>query len=139
MAKRSRPKEHRRRLSSGKKITINKGRKKHSTSKKVKSYLKVLNKKETNYGAFFHGTSEESLSQMALTGGLQPSNDKLYLTKEPNYARFRARQATKGTGFKPVIIEVDDPGDLKSEGRHFFSQKKVPLKKFKKVHVGDYQ
>lgn len=89
--------------------------------------------KKKNFGSsFYHGTSEQSLAQMALSGGLQPRGGKLYLSDDPKYARFKGRQ----TG-DPIIIEVDDPGDLVREGRHFVSKKTIPVRQFKKVHVGD--
>lgn len=88
-----------------------------------------------NYGSFFHGTSEESLAKMGLTGGLTPRKGKLYLSDDPKYARFKGRQSVEGTKFKPVVIEVDDPGDLVREGRHFVSRKKIPIRKFKKIEL----
>lgn len=88
-----------------------------------------------NYGSKFHGTSEDRLVKMGLTGGLQPRGGKVYLSDDFKYARLKAREAAQETGFKPVVIEVDDPSDLRSEGRHFFTQQPIGMRSFKKVSV----
>jgi hypothetical protein len=88
-----------------------------------------------NFGALFHGTSEDRLARMPLTGGLQPREGKLYLTDDKQYARFRARQASENTPFKGVVIEVDDVKDKKREGRHFTTREAIPTEKFKRVNV----
>lgn len=119
--KRRRPRQHYR------SIKTKKGRKKILINKGIK--------RKKNYGSLFHGTSEQALAKMPLTGGLKPNKGKIYLTDSPNYARFQARQAVEGTKFKPVVIEVDKPTNFKREGRHFTTTKSIPSRRFKKVNI----
>ena len=114
--KRSRPKQHKRRLKSGKVITINKGIRKRS---------------------LFHGTSEEALAKMATQGGLKPQQGNLWLSDDPQYARFIARQSVKDTTFSPVVIEVDEPEDAQRVGRHFVSKKNITVRNFRKIYAGN--
>jgi hypothetical protein len=85
--------------------------------------------------SLFHGTSEENLAKMGFSGGLKPSEGKLYLTEDKNYARFKARQLAEKSGTKPVVIEVPAETSVTAEGRHLVSKETIPIRKFKEVTV----
>jgi len=97
-----------------------------------KKEIPVAIVKRPNYGQspLYHGTSEQALARMALSGGLKPQSGKLWLTDSSNYARLKARQAKDG-----VIIQVDAPKDVRREGRHFITQETIPVRLFRKVDV----
>lgn len=86
-------------------------------------------------GRLYHGTSEESLAQIGLSGGLKPRGGVVFLTDDPKYARLKGREAVRGTKFEPAIIEVQPPRDLRRIGRHFITRESIPTRSFTKVHM----
>lgn len=88
------------------------------------------------HGTYYHGTSEQNVAQMGFTGGLKPRKGRVYYTDDYKYARLKARQAAEQTNTRPVIITAEKD-NLKREGRHFFDEEKLPIKRFKKVEYSE--
>jgi hypothetical protein len=102
----------------------------------VKRYIRRKPVRSGIPPVLYHGTSEDRMAQMGFTGGLKPQGGITFLTDNPNYARFKAENAVKGTKLNPVIIEVNTPPDTQRTGRHFITKSPFAVRDFRKLHIG---
>lgn len=110
MSKRTRPRQHKRRLPSGKTVTVNKG---------VRKKRRVT-----------HTASGERFAQNVLKGGLPAGS---WVTDDPRYEKLFAEELEEGDRYpvKGGVLTVDldlDDADLERAGRHFRTKKPIPLR-----------